>query len=98
MCAALLRHRVNIFTLLLPSLPGLLSQEEANPTDSLSKVKRNIMTVLVSQPDGRVSLEDLDSAYQQCINQALDVSRLQGVSSTAELVQCCKPELEVGWR
>lgn len=54
------------------------------------------MTVLVSQPDGRVALEDLDSAYQQCINQALDVSQLQGVSSTIELVRCCKPELEVG--
>ena len=97
MCAALLRHRVNIFTLLLPSLPDLLSQAEAT-TDDLSKVKRNIMTVLVSQPDGRVALEDLGSAYQQCINQALDVSRLQGVSSTVELVQSCKRELEVGWR
>ena len=87
-----------LWTSFLPScLPGPLCQDEA-AVEGLDKVKRNIMNVLVTEPDGRVALQDLESAYQQCNNLALDFSWLQGVTSTAELVQCCKPELEVGQR
>lgn len=79
----------------LPPLPGPLSQEKT-ASWGLDKVKRNIMNVLVSQPDGRVALQDLEGSYQECNTQTLDVSQIQDVSSTAELIQRCKPELEVG--